>query len=98
MGHTIYPCPVQWALYQFVTVCTIPVGGNCGSWLIRAVLALDALPMLEAKAKERQGERNDRTLLNSLSNVDRNDNTATAQAATLTGTNRQYVNDAARIR
>jgi len=63
----------------------------------RAVLALDVLPMLESKARERQGERNDLTLLNSLSNVDRNDNMSTAQAATMTGTNRQYVNDAARI-
>lgn len=63
----------------------------------RAVVALDALPMLEAEAKERQkamaGTRYD---LDQKIDQGRAPQ-ATAQAAQLVGTNRQYVSDAKKI-
>lgn len=61
----------------------------------RAVVALDILPMLEAEAKERQGQRNDLTSVKKLTDVE--PQRATDQAAAMTGTNRQYVSDAKAI-
>lgn len=64
-----------------------------------AMVALDILPLLEEEAKERQGVRNDKptTSVNSLTEVVAQPKRATAQAAAITGTNRQYVSDAKRI-
>ena len=63
------------------------------------MVALDILPMLEEEAKERQGVRNDiaTTSVNFLTEVVAEPQRATAQAAAITGTNRQYVSDAKRI-
>lgn len=60
----------------------------------RAVIALDVLPMLEQEAKERQGERTD---LTSVKDLTHDPQRASEQAATIFGTNRQYVSDAKRI-
>jgi site-specific DNA-methyltransferase (adenine-specific) len=61
----------------------------------RAVIALDVLPMLEEEARARQGQRTDLTYVNSLTDV--KSQRATDQAASIVGTNRQYVSDAKRI-
>jgi hypothetical protein len=60
----------------------------------RAAVASRMLPHLEAEAKKRQGVR--RTSVNDLTE-DRTPQRATAEAARLTGTNRQYVSDAKRL-
>lgn len=60
----------------------------------RAVVALEILPHLEAKAKETQGKRNDLTSVNKFTEVKR----STQQAAKITGTNQQYISDAKRIK
>jgi ParB-like chromosome segregation protein Spo0J len=72
----------------------------------RAALAADIEPMLAAEAKERQRQhgktapgRNAETLTQKVEQVsDRNKRSAAAQAATLTGTNRQYVSDAKNLK
>lgn len=58
----------------------------------RAVIALDALPMLEEEARERQGVRTDLTSVKILTEV--SNGRASQQAAEMFGTNRQYVSDA----
>ena len=68
----------------------------------KAIIAAEILPMLEAEAKERQlstlKQNADSPLLKFLSNGatddDRNDSTAAAPAAAITGTNRTYVSEA----
>lgn len=57
----------------------------------RAVLALDVLPLLEAKAKERQVEAGKHKQIIAEAGQARD------QAAKITNTNRQYVSDAKRI-
>ena len=68
----------------------------------RAVVALDALPMLEAEAKARQAENMRRNQIQNGQRIDYSEpiaeGKATAQAATIFGTNRQYVSDAKRIK
>ena len=73
----------------------------------KAVVAMDVLPMLEAEAKERQraaGEEFGRGKLTQLIGEaideprERHANEAVQQAAQMVGTNRQYVNDAKRLR
>lgn len=61
----------------------------------RAVIALDVLPMLEEEARARQGQRTDLTSVKDLTDV--KSQRATDQAASIVGTNRQYVSDAKRI-
>jgi len=65
----------------------------------KAFVALEVERILAAEAKKRQGARTDleQTLVNSLTNVSNNERKATAQAAKITGTNRDYVSDAKKI-
>jgi N6-adenosine-specific RNA methylase IME4 len=58
----------------------------------RAVVALDVLPLLEAEARERQGQRTDIREI-----VPESSGKATDQAAAMTGTNGRYVSDAKAI-
>lgn len=60
-------------------------------------VAVDMLPMFEAEAKKRQGKRNDLTSVKDLTEVILPQR-ATEQAAKATGTNRQYISDAKRIK
>ena len=66
----------------------------------QAVIALEALPLLEEEAKERQGARTDLTSVNPLTEVKRAAfwGRATEEAAKLFSTNRQYVSDAKKLR
>jgi N6-adenosine-specific RNA methylase IME4 len=64
----------------------------------KAVIAVEMLPFLEADAKERQGIRNDCTSVKKLTDVKQESQRATAEAAKLTGTNRQYVSDAKKLK
>lgn len=61
----------------------------------RAVIALDVLPMLEAEAKERQGERND--IREIVPESVEPQGKSTERAASLFSTNSHYVSDAKRI-
>jgi ParB family chromosome partitioning protein len=65
----------------------------------KAVVALDVLPMLEAEARERMkaGAVATNTGSQKIDYPDERQGKATEQAATLTGTNRQYVSDAKQI-
>lgn len=62
-----------------------------------AMVAADALPMLEREARKRQGERRDLTQKVEESR-NRNATMAASQAGELTGVNRQYVSDAKKIK
>lgn len=64
----------------------------------RSAIANRMLPHLEAEAKKRQGNRAKETSVNDLTQVEKREpERATAQAAKLTGTNRQYVQDAKKL-
>jgi len=72
----------------------------------KAVIALDIMPMLEVEAKERQGRRVDLeqdgsdlfgNIVQKIEQCDANANKANEQAATIVGTNRQYVADVKRL-
>lgn len=76
----------------------------------KAIISVDILPLLEAEAKERQvegakvgakitntGERLTQKIEQGEKDVKKNEATAAAEAAKLTGTNRQYVSDAKKI-
>lgn len=66
-----------------------------------ACASVECLPWLEKEAKERQGRRNDLKRPNITQQIERpsrNETTATAQAAQLFKTNRQYVADAKKIK
>lgn len=70
----------------------------------RAAVGADMMPMLKAEARERQKEHGGtapgrgKTLTQKIEQVkDKNENTAAARAAAVTGTNRQYVSDARSI-
>lgn len=66
----------------------------------RAALAVDALPHIQARARERQGTRTDldADLPQIVGECSRHDGEATAEEAQLFQTNRQYVADAATLR
>jgi N6-adenosine-specific RNA methylase IME4 len=64
----------------------------------KAVITVEMLPFLEAEAKARQGTRNDLTSVKKLTDVKQESQRATAEAAKLTGTNRQYVSDAKKLK
>ena len=67
----------------------------------KAAVATEILPMLEEEARERQGARNDLTSVKNLTEVDTQviePQRAAEQAATIVGTNRQYVSDAKTIK
>ena len=62
----------------------------------RAMIAVEALPELEAEAKKRQGARNDLTSVKIFTDVE--PERSSARAAEMFGTNAQYVSDAKRIK
>ena len=59
----------------------------------QAACALEILPMLEAEAKKRQGERHDLTSMKSFMEVEQ----SSEQAASLFNTNMHYVSDAKKL-
>ncbi len=65
----------------------------------KATIAVEAVPLYEAAAKARQGNRNDLTLLGT-GNIRENfpQCKATEQAAEAAGTNHRYVSDAKRMK
>jgi hypothetical protein len=63
---------------------------------VRAAIATDVLPMLEAEAKERQGNRQD--WLHIRQKIDGCRGRSDEQAAELFNVNRQYISDAKRVK